>query len=215
MTYKEIQDEVLARLAVTTTSTFFTLEQIKNWINQAIRWACLYKKWPFTEGAKCCSSRAGRKYYDYPPEFRSDSIRRLEVDGEVYKKVSFSAFQKIVREDTAEEEKVFSDYMRFYFIWPVIKENGKIISVWGQQKPQKLEKDGDTTPFHSGEETGDEAIIKKTLSIALAKAKKYNEAAVEREEAKMLLEEIWARIQEEQAAYQSKDVQYFDVPKFF
>lgn len=223
MIFQEMQNELQARLSISSVNTFWTADMIKSWLNQANRWACMYKKWPFTEGVKYIESIANQEYYSYPSEensvtetsFRTDTISRLEVDDESYDKVRYNAFKKIVEEDTAKEKRVFTDYKRFYFIHPIIETSGKIITIWGQEKPKKLVDYSDITPFAEGEEMGEEAIIKKALSIALQKARKYTEAAVQRDEAKLLLEEIWTRIQEEQASYKSKDVQFFDVPKLF
>lgn len=220
MTFQEMQTELQARLSIASTNTFWTLQMLKDWLNQANRWACGYKHWPLTEGAKYTSSRANALYYDYPLEFRSDSIRRLEIESgggkmEEYKKVKYQDFMKYIRENPSGEEKIFSDFRRHYFINPKVTVNGREICLWGQEKPAKLVNDADKSPFAEGEEAGEEAIIKRALSIALKKGRKYTEARIEAEEAKEILNEIWERIKEEQAGYQSKDVPFFDVPRFF
>jgi len=215
MNFGELKAELRARLSIATGNSFWTDEMLGEWINQANRWACTYKYWPFTEKAKYTVSRANARYYDYPPTFRTDSIRRLEIDGTEYEKKRYEDFMKYIKENPNGTDKIFSDFERFYFIHPVVKEDGKEIVVWGQEKPKKLENDEDTTPFSEGEEDGEEAIIKRALMIALQKAKKYTEAQIQKEEAKEILEQIWSRIKEEQALYQTKDRPFFDVPQFF
>jgi len=219
MTFLELQTELQNRLSVTTTNTFWTSTMIKDWLNQANKWACTYRKWPFTEGAVYVNSRANALYYDYPPEFRSDSISRLEIESaegkmEEYKKIRYQDFMKYIRENPDGEDKIFSDHQRFYFINPKVPVSGREINLWGQKKPKKLVADSDITPFAEGEEAGEEAIIKKALSIALKKGKKYTEARIEETEAKDILNEIWERVKEEQASYQTKDTPLFDVPRF-
>ena len=193
---------------------------IKNWLNEANRWACNYKFWPFTEKAKYTTSRAGALYYDYPDSFRSDSIRLLQIEQEDgtmadYQKIRYEDFMKYIQENPNGTDKIFSDFRRQYFINPKVPVDGREICVWGQEKPALLVNDTDTTPFAEGDEAGEEAIIKRALMIALQKAGNYQQAAVERDEAKLILEELWARISEEQAGYQSKDRPFFDVHDFF
>jgi len=220
MQFSELQTELQARLSVASSNTFWTSAMIKVWLNEANKWACNYKKWPFTEKAVYTSSKANAFYYDYPLEFKSDSISRLEIeksDGKMkeYKKVRYQDFMKYIRDNPDGEDLIFSDFRRQYFINPVVEVNGREICLWGQEKPTELVNDVDLTPFAEGEEAGEEAIIKRALGIALQKGKKYQEASIQRDEAKLILEEIWTRIQEEQVQYQSKDRPFFDVPQLF
>jgi hypothetical protein len=222
MNYEELKTELRNRLSIATGNTFWTDTMLGSWINQANKWACNYKRWPFTEKAKYTTSRADALYYDYPPEFKSDSISRLEIeqdDGtmEGYKKVTYLAFMKYIRDEPDGTDKIFSDFRRQYFINPVVKVNGKEICIWGQEKPTKLVNSSDETPFAEGEEAGEEAIIKKALSIALRKGKTASlvqQSQIEGGEAKEILEQIWARISEEQASYQTKEAPLFDIPRF-
>lgn len=220
MQFSELQEELQARLSIATTNTFWTPTMLKAWLNQANKWACAYKPWPFTEKAVYTTSRANALYYDYPPKFRSDSIRILTIDqgdGTVaeYKKVRYEDFMRYIRDYPSGTDKIFSDFRRQYFINPKITVNGREICLWGQEKPDTLINDTDTTPFAKGDEVGEEAIIKRALSIALQKARKYQEAGIQRDEAKLILEEYWTRIQEEQAGYITKDKPFFNVPDYF
>lgn len=221
MTFSELKTELNNRLSITATNTFWTQAMLENWLNQANYWACTYKHWPFTEKAKTTTTKVQTDFdydvYDYPSDFRSDSIRRLEIkqsDGTIkkYQKVRYEDFLNYVEDEG--DDYIFSDFRRRIFIYPKVKTAGLEISIWGQEKPEKMINDSDKTPFAEGDEAGEEAIIKRALMIALQKAKKYQEAAIEREEAKIILEELWARIQEEQITYQSKDNPFFDVPNF-
>jgi len=220
MQFSELQTELQNRLSIVSTNTFWTLSMIKSWLNQANKWACNYKFWPFTEKAKYTISRANALYYDYPESFRSDSIRLLQIeqdDGIMadYKKIRYEDFVKYVLENPSGTDKVFSDFRRQYFINPKVAVAKREICVWGQEKPALLVNDTDKTPFAEGDEAGEEAIIKRALMIALQKASNYQKATIERDEARLILEDCWARISEEQAGYQSKNREFFDVPDFF
>jgi len=220
MTFKELQEELQNRLSISSSNTFWTNNMLKFWINQANKWACGAHKWPFTEGAKVTYSQAGARYYDYPIEFRSDSVSRLEVkqaDGtiKVYRKVRYPDFMNYINTEKNPVDTIFTDYRRWIFINPVINEDGREISVWGQLKPVELVNDGDESPFAEGDENGEEAIIKYALKLALQKGGLYQEATIQGNEATLILAECWSRVQKEQASYQSKDTPFFEVPNFF
>lgn len=215
MQFSELQIEVRTGLSIAAGNEFWSDDYIKSIINRANRWACNYKRWPVTEKAKYTSSQANALYYDYPSEFKIDSIARLEIDGKEYKKIRYEDFMKYLEDSPNGTDRLFSDYRRFYFINPKVSVNGKEITIWGQEKPAKLVNNTDITPFAEGEEAGEEAIIKKAISLGLQKAKRYVEAREEAAEAMRILEEIWARIKEGQQLYQSKDRPAFNIPRFF
>lgn len=210
MTFIELQQELKNRLSIVTPNTFYTDVMLKDWLNQANLWACGFAKWAFTEKAEFTESRANTEHYDYPVNFKADSIRMLEIeDNGFYKKLLFKDFQEYKG-----SEKVFSDFRRRFFVKPILESAGKKITVWGQEKPTKLVGNDDITPFAEGEEMGEEAIIKRALMTALQKAKKYQEARVEGNEARAILQQIQVNIIKEQGLYQTKDAPLFEIPDY-
>ena len=214
MKFIDLQKEVKRRLSIFQDNTFYTEEMIKNWINIANKWACAYKPWPFTEKAKYTLSVANQEEYDYPEEFMSDSIRILKVDGEIYEKVRYEDYFRL-KNDIFFKDKIFTDFNRIIFIYPVISVSGKEILIFGQEMPRDLINDTDETPFAYNEEEGEEAIIKYALKIALQRGGFYDRATIEGEEARLILENIWGRISGEQSTYLSKSSQYFKDIQFF
>lgn len=227
MTYIELQNALKDDLSSTVVSTFWTPTMLEGWINRGVIWATNFRPWPFTEKAEYTKSRANARYYDYPDDtadgpsaFKSDSIRLCQIeqdDGTMaeYTKLRYNDFMKYLEDNPTGTDKVFSDYRRRYFINPVVTVSDRNISVWGQEKAKELVADTDETAFSEGEETGDQAIILYAKSIALKKARRYNEATAEITEATNLLLEIWKRIQEEQSQYRTKSNALFNVPNFF
>jgi len=227
MTYKELKEALQDRLSASATNTFWTPTMIGEWINRGVLWATNLYRWPFTEGAEYTKSRANARYYDYPkdtadgvPAFKSDSIRFCQIeqsDGKMkeYTKTRYVDFMRYIENNEDGTDKIFSDYRRRIFINPVVSVSDRKICIWGQEKSKKLAADADETPFAEGEETGDEAIIHYAMAIALRKGRRYNEAAAERAEAFNLLQEIWNRVEMEQAQYRTKSAPLFDVPNFF
>ena len=220
MTFLELQNELRTRLSASSNSTFWTTDMLKTWLNLANQWACAYKPWPFTEGAKYLSTVANQVYYDYPESFRSDSLTRLTVadssgNPEVYTKIRYNDFMKYRQDNPDGTDQLFTDYNKEYFINPIPTTDGLEIVVWGQQVPDQLVNDGDTTPFASGNPEGEEAIIKRALMYAQQKAGRYDKAGIERDEATLVLKELWDTISKNQAGYQTKDRPFFKSQDFF
>ena len=219
MIFLELQNEVKNRLSISAGNTFWTDDMIKQWVDKANIWACSYHPWPFTEGSKYIPSVAGQRYYDYPVDFRSDSLTRLTIADSngidvPYNLIRYDAFMNYLHNNPNGDDLLFTDYERKYFINPVPTVDGLTITVWGQQVPDPLVNDGDTSPFAEGAPDGEEAIIKKALQIAYSK-NDIKKAAAMRDEAMFILDNLWKRISEGQARYKSKDTPFFEVPDFF
>lgn len=219
MTFLESQNEVKNRLSISAGNPFWTDDMIKQWLNIANVWACAFRPWAFTEGAKKIPSVAGKRYYDYPISFRSDSLTRLSVADSSgnetwYQKVRYDDFMNYLQNNPDGTDKIFTDYRREYFINPVVDTDGLDISVWGQQVPDTLVNDDDITPFTEGAPEGEEAIIKKALAIALKKSN-LTKAEEEEKEAILILQDLWSRISKNQASYHTKDTPFFNVPDYF
>lgn len=212
MNLSELLSEFQQRLSINELSGFMSSTTIKSWIDRGNKWACSYKPWPFMEGAKYTTATSD-EYYDYPEEFLSDSISELKVeqdDGSMdrYNKVRFKSYQRY-REDREDgEDKIFSDYGRYYFINPNTISPGDTIELWGQETPDDLTNDNDETPFKN-DHKGEEAILKYAMAIGLRKKKNFQEAEMEEKKAEKLLDEIWSRIAISQAEYDTKDKPLF------
>lgn len=183
MTFKELQDELTARITASGASGFYTSTQKKLWLNMAGQRVCSYYNWPFLKLAVYITTADSSEYYDYPGadlRIKPNSIYQITVDGEEYAKgvagrrrVEWEQYQKKVQED--DDELIFTNHNGFYFLHP-IPADGKEMVVMGVKGWQKLVNDNDNpvTP-----EELDEPIIRIALASALRKAKKYDEAKAE------------------------------------
>jgi len=230
MTFLEAQKELCRRLNISfediNNNPLFSLEDIKAWINLAVKRAWDYARWIFSEEA-VYTQTSSEEYYDYPENFVSDSIRILKVeqdDGKmaIYEKITFDDYQKYREEYPDGKDKVFSDYQRFYFINPnTFSGAGKRIEIWGKKRAPKLVNDDDLLPFSPDskdeENSGNEAIVKLAYSIALGSEKKKDKtrAVIEEKEAYAMLDVIATRELGEQAQYKTKNREFFEIPRFF
>jgi hypothetical protein len=204
----EIMGEVLVRNNRTTTDTFITDATLKDWVQQAHRWAASYKKWPFTEGrnsttfASLVSDETGYLRGSYPEGFKSDSIRMLTISGSVVQKTQFNQFQKLLEDRPEDDERVFTDFGRNYYINPRIDLSGTV-TAWGQFLPYiDVTDETATTVFSGAEEEGNEAIVEKMTSFLKRREHLPDEAELHDQRASLKLEEIWKSIGDEQYGYQ-------------
>lgn len=215
-TYLDLKNETTSRLNAIASSTFFTPTKIGEWVNQAYIWAATLYKWPALERARITKTFANHDYYDYPPDFQTDSLTRLIVDGKKYDKKDFNDFLDYREANPTSTKRIFSDYGRQYFIFPTPTADGdKNIEVWGIIIPARLVNATDKTFFTKSETMGNEAIVKKALSIGLAKGKDKKTGQAEEMEAGAILTTIYSKIAQRQQEYQRLDHPRFEVPDYF
>src|SRR5574340_165187 len=192
ITFEDLCAELLSRLQVADNSTLYTSQRCKDLIQQANQWATSQYLFPALERAKTTHTEAGQYYYDYPDEFRTDAITRVYVDGKFYDSIAFDDFLT-KREEVGYTDKVFADYGRQWFIHPIPTVTGtNNVDIWGCINAPALITSGKTI-FSDSDATGNEAIVKKGLSVAVAKKNK-NLAVQEENEARSMLGTIYSKI---------------------
>jgi hypothetical protein len=174
MTLNELLTELNNRISATAISGFWTASMKKEWINKAGERICNFKRWKFLEKAKWTYSTANREYYDYPDDFKANSIYYMEVDGKEYIEKSWDDYQAF--KAAGSTDKIFANHNEFYFINPIPKVSGLEILIFGIRKWLKLTADTDKPILPS---EFDEAIIKLALATALQKERRYSEATFE------------------------------------
>lgn len=203
----EIINDILVQLGVSTTVAFYTDTILEDWTDKAHKWAAGYKKWPFTEGrisTTYVADSATEVGFNYPEGWKPDSIRLLQVGGKRFKKTNFYKYQEFRENYSSDTEKIFSDNGNLYFINPNADVSGTT-TLWGQYTPATLAETDNTitTVFSNAAEEGNEAIVEEVMSYAKKKEKKLAEAFKHHERATEILTEIWERIKDEQAMYQT------------
>ncbi len=223
-TFLEIIQWVQSQLSVTGTSTQFTLTRIKAEINFAYIWACSKFNWKKLERAKTTSTIAGAFYYDYPPNFRSESIFRLEIDGKPYDKKDYDDFLEYKRNyPTDTSTRIFANHESFVFVFPTPAANGvNNLDMWGYIIPNStdaraklLVADGDKTIFSDSEPEGNLAIAKQALAVLQAKGKDKKTGQIEDAEALGKLASIYNKIVGSRQTEQQLNQPIFDPPDFF
>lgn len=216
-TFAQLQTTVQSDLNVDSTSTLFPLATIKLALNRAYRKAGGLFLWPETEDAKKTSTVSAQEYYDYPQNWRPNSIWKLKVDNEDY------GDPLVFRDYLYEQENdnpsgltlIWTNQWRRFFIDPVPTTNGNNnIEIWGQKVVDALSADADTTIFSYSMPECNDAIVLEAEAILRAKGEDENTAAFKSAEAKQILSIAWGKIAKANAKYE-KTTPRFNVPDFF
>lgn len=198
--------EVLVRNNRTTTDGFITDTILQGWIRDASNWATGVFKWPFTEARDQSTAWSGTEEINYSTfnfKYRSDSIRILQVGGKRFKKLNFEDYQIFRESEPQGTDRVFTDYARVIYINPYADASGTL-AVFGQSMPNLDTTDlTATTIFSTYDEEGNEAIVEKASSYLKRREHLPQEAELHDTRAATKLAEIWKRIQDEQAMYQT------------
>ena len=221
-TLSDIRTAVQTDLTVDGSSTLFTPTIIDSTINRAYTKLAGLFRWPELEDAKKTSTVKDQYYYDYPDGWRTDSIWRLEIDGERYGEdpdgspLSYDDYLIFKEDESTSDEKKWATQQRRFFISPTPTTNGDYnISVWGIMIPDKLSLDADVTIFSYHMPEMNEAIAIETVAMLKAKGgEKSTEKQMVSSEANQIAIMAWNKIAREQAKYE-KIQPFFDVPDYF
>lgn len=213
----ELITAVQSDLNVNSSNTFFTETIIKSAINRAYTKCAGLFLWPETEDAKKTSTQTNQEYYDYPQNWRPDSIWKLTVDEEDYSDpLSFDDYLYEKENGIPSgNDKLWANHWRRYFIYPTPTSAGDYnISVWGQRIPDSLSVAADVTIWSYSMPECNEAVILEAVKILNNKKDKQQAGELLSAEAKQILIVAWSKIKKSQDKYR-KTRPFFSVPDYF
>lgn len=214
-TRSDMETELQAQLTAASNSTLYPSSRLTQLIQDAYIWATQEFIWRDLVRALKTGSEANSEYYDYPDIFRSDTIVRLEVDGEPYGRKNFEDYLDYKENNPNADLKMFANYGRYYFIHPTPTANGSNnIHIWGAQQAPALSSSTSETIFSNNKEGGNEAVVRKAFSVAI---RRLDSSLSEKEEeaARSMLARLnrkeWA------STHRDKRIQHpkFMVPDYF
>lgn len=202
-------------------STLFSPNLIDRAINRAYRKAGGLFPWPELQDAKKTSTQASQEYYDYPQNWRSNSIWKVVIDDVRYGEdpdgspLSFDDYLNWKEDYPDYTDKKWANQWRRFFVWPVPTTQGNNnITVWGVKVVSALSADSDTTVFSYSTPEANEAIELEAVAILKSKTDDDKSAQFKSMEAKQILVGAWAKIAKEVSKYE-KIQPMFDIPNFF
>jgi hypothetical protein len=218
-TRAEMETELQRQLQAASNSTLFPSTRLTELIKNAYKEATTLFKWLALARAKITSTTVkgasdDDSYYDYPEEFRTNTIFRVEIDGKEYNRKGFESFRDYRNRNPNSTKRIFANYQRFLFISPDTTAGTDNMDVWGIIQAPELSSSSTETIFSGNNDAGNMAVVGLALSTAV---KKIDPKLSEKEKAdalgtllKMNSDE-WA----EYARDQQLDTPLFEVPDFF
>lgn len=230
-TLSDIRVAVQDDLVVGDESALFSPTKIDRAINRAYLKVGSLFPWPELQDAKKTITQANVEYYDYPRNWRSNSIWKITITNssgteERYgndpdgSPLSFNDYLAWKEDNSNSTDKKWANQWRRYFIWPIPTTLGSlttgigVISVWGLKVVSTLSNNTDTTVFSYSTPEANEAIELETVAILKSKGDNLDKTQFLSNEAKQILVTVWSKIVKELAKYE-KNMPFFYVPDYF
>lgn len=228
----DIEGETIARLMIANNSTAIPLARVTEVTKQSSLWAGTIFFWPSLFRSRYFSSKPSSQsnspilplsydYYDYPPDFLTGSISRLYFNGLKYDKKAFEDFLDYVDESQQASlppdpnKHYFAEFGRQFFVWPGVTTAGNNDGlVWGNIQPPELTDSTTKTIFSQWDDSGNEAIVKKNLSVLMERLDS-GFAMTQKAEAIQLLQLIWKKVVTENQKNQRLNHARFRTPDYF
>ena len=201
-------------------STLYSPTTIDLAINRAYTKAGALFPWPDLMDAKKTTTQANVEYYDYPSNWRSNSIWKLRVNYERYGEdpdgspLSFDDYLNWKEDYPDSTDKKWANQWRRYFISPTPTVADLPICIWGQMVTETLVDNDDVTIFSYSMPECNEAVVLEAVAILKSKGEQEKAGEFRSAEAKQILAVAWGKIRTENAKYE-KNMPMFDVPDFF
>jgi len=219
-TLAQIRQAIQDDLTVGDESTLYSPTLIDRAINRAYRKVGGLFPWPELQDAKVTTTQVNQNYYDYPVNWRSNSIWKLRINLERYGEdpdgspLSFDDFLNWKEDYPDSTDKKWANQWRRYFVSPTPTVAGLSICIWGFKVITSMSADADTTIFSYSTPEANEAIELEALAILKSKGDDEKTGQFKSLEAKQILVGTWDKIKKEMAKYE-KIQPFFDVPNFF
>jgi hypothetical protein len=214
-TRADIETEVIARLQVAANSSMYPSARITTIVQNAYIWATQLVVWHDLVRARTTATVAGQEYYDYPDNFRSESIIRLTIDGEEYKRKNFEDYLAFKKDNPNSTKKMVASFGRQFFVNPTPTATGSANMIaWGAIQADPLSSTSTVSMFSYNKEEANEAVIKKSLSVALIRSDP-NLAKSEETEAISILLKLSSDESKNTQRNKRLDHPQLNVPNFF
>ena len=218
-TFDDLIAAVQSDLNIDDNSPQFPLATVKLAINRSYRKLSGLFRWPQLEDSEKTSTKEGQEYYDYPYNWRPQSIWRIQVDGttnDYGDPLPFSDYR--YERDNSNPSGLthyWSNYLKRFYIYPTPTADGtNNIVLFGRTFVDKLESDGDETIFSYQMPDVNEAIVMEAVSILKYKGEAKNVTDLLSPGAFQLAKKSFTEIRNEMAKLE-KTQPAFEVPDFF
>lgn len=216
--FDEMVEAVQDDLTLSDSSNLYPPALIKRAINRAKRKVEGLFRWPKLEDSQKTtvpSGAAQTEYFNYPQNWRPDSIWKLKVNTYDYgDPLSFKDYLYEQENDNPSgQTRMWANQWTRYFIDPALSA-GDVINIWGIKVTDALVADGDTTIFSYSMPEVNEAIVLEAAKILKSKGEEQQSGEMLSAEAKATVALAWSRIKQD-SAREEKTQPMLDVPDMF
>lgn len=204
---------VLDEISLDSTDTFITTAILNRFYARSVQWLANLKNWQQTQIARKITIVAAGdetdEYWDYPENFKTDSVYRIDVDGVRYKPLTWEEYLNY-KEDTPQGKEIYTDHRRQLFIYPTVT-NGAVLSIWGHEIIATPDNDADEHPF-TGEQLLEEAINRYLMGLCYKKrdGSYYEKGKALYTEALTLALQAWEQQQKAQANKKTENAEAWE-----
>lgn len=174
-TRSEMETELQRQLQAANNSSLFPASRLTELIQNSYKTATTLFKWVNLARAKTTSTTnkgsEDDSYYDYPEEFRTNTVFRVQIDGKEYNRKGFESYldYKNRYPSSSLQKRIFANYQRFIFIAPDTSVGTNNMDIWGIIQAPALSSASSETIFSGNSEEGNMAVISLALSTALTR----------------------------------------------
>lgn len=217
----EMEAELQKQLRSATNSNIFPSDRLTSLVQNSYVTATTIFKWLALARAKTTSTTAKGAgdddcYYNYPDEFRTNTVFRVEIDGKEYNRKSFESYRDYRNRNPigGSSKRIFSNYQRFIFVSPDTSVGTDNMDIWGIIQAPELSTGASETIFSNNADEGNMAVVKLAKAVALESIKP-DIAQRSLEEGMLMLARINESEWEEYKRDQQLDTPLFAVPDFY
>ena len=219
----EMRTAVQSDFTVGNESSLITPTAIDLAINRAYRKIGAMFKWTETKDALKTVTRANKEWYDYPQNWRPETIWKLVINSQDFgEPLTFKDYQhEKENSNPSGLQRMWANWGKKYFVDPAPTEANLEIDIFGYKFVDKLTVDGDITIFSYSIPNINEAIVIEAGEILKNKAdiagsyKKTDSGSIllSGRAMNMVMAE-WAKVSQENSKNQNTTPRW-DVPDFF
>jgi hypothetical protein len=227
-TFAEMRTTLQSDLTIDSMSSLFDPNTAGLSIARAYRKIAAMYQWPQTRDSKITSTVAGQEYYDYPTNWRPDSIWKLMVDGVDYGE------PLAIKDYYSEQQNNYpsgltilwsNENNRFLItngaLPPQTNGNNNMV-VWGHKVVDPLVNDSDTTIFSFNMPELNEAIILEASAILKQKGEimqvlrrlYISGSELLSFQSTSIVNAAWQKVMQQNAKY-AKTIPMFQTPNLF
>lgn len=220
-TFAEMREALQSDLNITSSSSQFPTATLDLALNRAYTKAGSLFDWTSLEDSQTTSTAVDQEYYEYPDDWRPDSMWRLTVDGNLYGEdpdgspMVFSDYLLWKADNENSTDKKWATQWRRYFIYPTPTAVGSDnITIWGYKNVEELSADDDTTIFSYNLPECNEAVVLEAVAILKKKGEALEAGQMFSAESKATLLIAFNKIKRNKSKYE-KTQPFFYVPDYF